>query len=72
MAPERPGREGHHRRAGLNRRKPRDRAAAFSAGLILVLPCLAAAQGLGDVAAREARKRAKPAAKKEEPAPLTD
>ena len=41
---------------------------AFSAGLLLALPCLGAAQGLGDVAAREARKRAKTAAKKEEPA----
>jgi hypothetical protein len=50
------------------------RSLALSLGLLLVWPCLAAAQGIGDAAARERQKRAKEAAGgKTEPAKvLTD
>jgi hypothetical protein len=44
------------------------RATAVSIVVFLALPGLAAAQGLGDAAAREAQKRAKAPAKKEQPA----
>jgi hypothetical protein len=44
------------------------RAMAVSIGVLLALPGLAAAQGLGDAAAREAQKRTKAPAKKEQPA----
>ena len=43
------------------------RAVAVAIGLCLALPGLAAAQGLGDAASQEARKRAKAPAKKEQP-----
>lgn len=43
------------------------RAIAVSMGLLLALPCLGAAQGLGDAATRERQKRAKAAGGKEEP-----
>ena len=45
------------------------RATAVSIVVLLALPGLGAAQGLGDVAAKEAQKRAKAPAKKEQPAP---
>ncbi len=45
------------------------RTITASLALLLALPGLGAAQGLGDAAAREAQKRAKAPAKKEQPVP---